>query len=570
MNILRRTNVKIKISIAFFIVVLIIGLVGAIGMSSLKKSNSNSEKIYNNNLKSLYMLSDIEQNLSSINGNILQLIYIKDDSQKASLLKNTQDNIDINDSYLMEYEKLQVSEQERNLFNIYKSQLQAFKTEEEKMVTFINNNDFEGAAKQYKQMYDKFDPMFNTIDKLVKLSDNEAKQTNENNRVVYVAANVNMNIFIVVGIILAVLSAVIIIRQITIPLSKMMSFAERLSKYDFSTPITITGTDEFSQTAISLNTAQENVRNLVKTITDNSQDMSSASEELSSMVQELNANFENIDTATKGITNGVQETSTSSEEISASVEEVDASISQLSEKAMEGSNNAAQFKERASEVQSKGKESIEQVGKIYTEKKEKIVKAIEDGKVVENINVMSDTIGAIAEQINLLALNAAIEAARAGEHGKGFAVVAEEVRKLAEQSSEAVTGIKDTISKVQEAFKNLSNNSSDVLKFINEDINSQFKAFEKMGDQYYKDSNFVSSMSEEIAAMTEEITATVGQVSEAIQNMAEIAQRSSEGAEAIQSSISEANQGINQVAETSQSQAELAQKLNEIVQKFKI
>ncbi|MER2105496.1 MAG: methyl-accepting chemotaxis protein [Solibacillus sp.] len=57
-------------------------------------------------------------------------------------------------------------------------------------------------------------------------------------------------------------------------------------------------------------------------------------------------------------------------------------------------------------------------------------------------------IGAIADQTNLLALNASIEAARAGEHGKGFAVVAAEVRKLAEQSKQALVQINEKVTDI--------------------------------------------------------------------------------------------------------------------------
>ncbi|BCZ45543.1 hypothetical protein psyc5s11_16100 [Clostridium gelidum] len=266
----------------------------------------------------------------------------------------------------------------------------------------------------------------------------------------------------------------------------------------------------------------------------------------------------------------MHDSSAGTEEISASIQEVDSSINILSQKAMDGSANSNAAKDRAIEVKNNSKRALNEAKEISDEKQQRMIKVIEDGKVVDNIRVMADTIADIAGQTNLLALNAAIEAARAGDMGKGFAVVAEEVKILAEQSADAVKSIQETIMKVQDALKNSIDTGNDILEFINRDVNIQFEEYEKTGNRYYEDSDFVSNMSEEIAAMSEEVTATVGQVSEAIQNMAFSVQKSTEEAEVIKESMNETTEAIEQVAKTAQSQAELAQNLNEIIQKFKI
>lgn len=376
--------------------------------------------------------------------------------------------------------------------------------------------------------------------------------------------------FAIILLIMASLIVNVLSKNITSSIHKIKDLAVRLSSYDFSEGIVLNRKDEFGQTGIALNTAQENTKELVKEIMNNSSNMSASSEELSATVQEITSKMEIINCSTEEINKNTQEASATSEEITASVEEVNSSMDGLSSKAIDGSDNAAQIKEKANTVRMKAKKALEESESIYEEKEKKILKAIADGKVVDEVKAMADGIAAIAEQTNLLALNAAIEAARAGEQGRGFSVVADEVRKLAEQSAETVNTIQGTIVKVQESFKNLSVNSNDILKFMIENIKPVLEQYAASGEQYAKDGEFVSSMSEEIASMSEEVEATVNQVSTAVQILAQNSQLSAERTGDIKVNIDETSLAMDQVAQASQDQALLAQKLNELVQKFKI
>lgn len=93
---------------------------------------------------------------------------------------------------------------------------------------------------------------------------------------------------------------------------------------------------------------------------------------------------------------------------------------------------------------------------------------------LESVNTITDSISQIASQTNLLALNAAIEAARAGEAGKGFSVVAGEVRKLAENSKQAVQSITKILDEIKVEIINTStamNSGNAALAIQNSTIN---------------------------------------------------------------------------------------------------
>lgn len=377
-------------------------------------------------------------------------------------------------------------------------------------------------------------------------------------------------IWLVIAIPLCIAVGFINTLKILKPLKQIQELANRLSNYDMSTEIILDRNDEFGVISDSLNRAQNNIRDLLIECEKNSNNVNKLSEEILATIQELANTLGFINKEIEKIDEGGQNNSGTVEEIYASIQQVTANVEELSARAETGSANSKEIQERASNAALNSKRAIENTTRIYHDKEDVIRQAIEESKVVEEIKIMAESIASISEQTNLLALNAAIEAARAGEAGKGFAVVAEEVRKLAEESSASVVTIQNTVDKVEKAFKNLSNNSKEILTFIKTDVKQDLVSYGEVGDRYSEDGDFISEMSEQISVMSDLVSASIQEVSASISLTAKNSEEIAESTHSIRESIDNVSDAMNQLSGTIAGEAKSAKDLTTAISKFKV
>lgn len=185
------------------------------------------------------------------------------------------------------------------------------------------------------------------------------------------------------------------------------------------------------------------------------------------------------------------------------------------------------------------------------------------------INTASEMIASIADQTNLLALNAAIEAARAGESGKGFAVVAEEIRKLAEESSESTKHISDAVSQLLES----ATHAVDRMKDIAQIVENQNTKVEETKGKYALISSATTETGnaiEELYSSGQRIDEKRSKLIEILESLAAIAEENAASTEETSASTQEQADQVQEIAEESKRLVTISEKLTREIEKFKI
>ncbi len=237
-------------------------------------------------------------------------------------------------------------------------------------------------------------------------------------------------------------------------------------------------------------------------------------------IGQMNDNIATISAAMQETGANIETQTNSIQSIGSTCSSVSASIESLAE---EAGTMAERAKDTHAEVGKMVPTVIDNKNnavRVAKESREKLEKAIEGAKIIEEIQTVSNAIQSIAGQTNLLALNASIEAARAGEAGRGFAVVASEIGQLSQSTNNEIEKVNDLTGRVMANVDQLSKESISVLEFINSTVMKDYESLETMAGQYMEDAEYYARVSSKIGTSSKDISASIRQVSGTLEEIA--------------------------------------------------
>lgn len=366
----------------------------------------------------------------------------------------------------------------------------------------------------------------------------------------YSADNVNKfiinSIQLAFGGLLLVMAIVVIVslslaKSIKTPMHKLISVMDKAADGDLTSSYEDNARDEFSRIGLGLNKMNAQTKSVISKLVVAVRQLKDTANQNAAVVNESN---KALDVQRK-----------EAFLVASSTAELEQTLSQVVDSAqhtLDEIANVSKVSEQGRQIMSANITTTHTLDAKLKETSEAITKVNQMG---ENIGSVISVIRSIAEQTNLLALNAAIEAARAGEHGRGFAVVADEVRTLANRTSEStkeitvvISDLRNTISKAVEVIKTCSvemENSVDQASMANssiEEIMGYITSIDQMTSQIVE-----SAHEQEIA--TREINQNITRISE-------LADQNSED--------------MNNIENSSETLDKIAIEQSDIVNKFKL
>lgn len=385
-------------------------------------------------------------------------------------------------------------------------------------------------------------------------------------------SNVKTTIFIIsiAALIIGVLIAYYITRIISGPVQSVAEAAKQIAEGNLTVPdVEVKNKDEIGEMARSFNDMKHNLRELIRKVSESSEQVAASSEELYAGAEQSAGAANQIATSVQDISNATDNQVVSMKESKKAMEESAIGLQHVAESASAVSESAIDVLREAEQGHQIIGKTIRQMEGIALSVQGAATVIEELGESSKQIGHIIDVISDISGQTNLLALNAAIEAARAGEHGKGFAVVADEVRKLAEQSRKS----SEQIAALIEGIQANTTHAVEVMEKGTKEAEAGTAIATEAGDAFrhiLESIKQVTDQVQDVSSATEEISASTEQLTASIEHITRISTDISTGTQEVAAASEEQLASMEEITSSADSLSKLAHELQHEVAKFRV
>ncbi len=376
-------------------------------------------------------------------------------------------------------------------------------------------------------------------------------------------------ILVVLAVVIAALLGYFLSTRINGSIYYILRQLKKVSDGNLTIQLKSKSKDEFKLLAEGINSMTDSMKALITNVTEASDALKLAADQVTSSSRTFVTAAEDIQGAISEIESGVTLLDENSDDCLAQMDALSGKIGDVTD----GTREIISLTQSTGTSITDGISSMSVLTdstKKTSEITDNVIRAIQSlsdksrsiGQIVESIN-------SIARETNLLSLNASIEAARAGESGRGFAVVAEQIRQLADQSSQSAGQIQviiDDIAKMTDTVVDIAKEAESTVEFQEKAVSQTTESFLTMDQQVHSLLDSMSNISENMQNMESARSTTLN----AIESISAISAETSAGSSNVNTTVAAQRDAIKTLDAAAGTLQERAAELTGLLHRFTI